>query len=674
MPLTDPIEEIVHGTVIKDPYRWLEDRNLPETEEWIRAQQRRCDRYFDSCRDLGAIERRVRDYLDIEEVDQPACAGGRYFYRKRSVGQEQGSICVRDVSSQNEHVLVDPSRGGPFTSVGIHRISASGETLAFEVKHGGGDRKEIRFVDLNTGSVLPNRIPFGYGRGLAFSHKGYFYCHETDESIDEHRICYAPFLSVGSDSIAFRVPRTKGSRLVLKANKRLLGAVWSRPDGQDVVIDLWIRELPDQAADWLPVFQGRRAPYSPILWHDRILVLAETASGGSQVIELSRTGEELGVCVAGKNIPIRQIVLTRDLIFVSYLERDLTTIESWKHNGQPSHSVSLPPGGTVRVLPSPTQETDSLFYSFESFSVPPAIYQHHGPTNVTFLWHQRALTDRNMCSQVRETTARSNDGEQIPLTLVSAERNDAPSIPRPVVMTSYGGFGAATTAQFSVLANILMELGAVLALAHIRGGGEFGKAWHDAGRARNRQASFDDFIAAAEWLCNCGITTPHRLAIFGGSNSGLLVGSVMTQRPDLFEAVVCIAPLLDMVRYELFDQAVKWRREYGRVEDAEDFKALYSYSPYHHVAEDIDYPATLFVSGDMDDRCNPAHVRKMAARLQGRSAQKSSVIVDYSIERGHSPVLPLSVRIRALARRIAFLCRELGITIHEGGFDETTCL
>jgi len=185
--------------------------------------------------------------------------------------------------------------------------------------------------------------------------------------------------------------------------------------------------------------------------------------------------------------------------------------------------------------------------------------------------------------------------------------------------------------------------------------------------------SFDDFIAAAEWLCQQGLTTPDQIGIFGGSNSGLLVAAAMTQRPDLFGAVVCIAPLLDMVRYEVFDQAVKWRREYGTVEDPDEFRALYAYSPYHRVAEDVNYPAILFVSGDKDDRCNPAHVRKMAARLQRRSAQRSPVIVDYSEERGHSPVLPLSVRVPALARRVAFLCRELHIPVANGGCDETPC-
>jgi prolyl oligopeptidase len=244
---------------------------------------------------------------------------------------------------------------------------------------------------------------------------------------------------------------------------------------------------------------------------------------------------------------------------------------------------------------------------------------------------------------------------------------------RHVIMTSYGGFGLPMSPQFSVLVSIMMELGVTFALPHIRGGGEFGREWHDAARGRNRQVAFDDFIAAAEWLCSDQVTTAEQLAIFGGSNSGLLVGAAMTQRPDLFRAVLCIAPLLDMVRYEFFDQALKWRHEYGTVADLEDFGALYAISPYHHIAEDINYPSILFVTGDKDDRCNPAHVRKMAARLQERSAQRSPVVVDYSEQRGHSPVLPLSVRIDALARRIAFLCRELKFPVDFGARYETPC-
>jgi prolyl oligopeptidase len=227
--------------------------------------------------------------------------------------------------------------------------------------------------------------------------------------------------------------------------------------------------------------------------------------------------------------------------------------------------------------------------------------------------------------------------------------------------------------MFSVLVALLLDCGAHFALPHIRGGGEFGNGWHNAGRRRNRQTSFDDFFAAAEWLCREGITSPSQLAIFGGSNSGLLVGVAMTQRPELFRAVLCIAPLLDMVRYEYFDQALKWREEYGSCENEEDFLALYAYSPYHRISANGEYPAVLFVAGDKDDRCTPAHVRKMAARLLGSTSQNGPVLVDYSIERGHSPVLPLSVRIEALARRVVFLCRELNLPFLRGDRHETVC-
>jgi prolyl oligopeptidase len=237
----------------------------------------------------------------------------------------------------------------------------------------------------------------------------------------------------------------------------------------------------------------------------------------------------------------------------------------------------------------------------------------------------------------------------------------------PALMTAYGGFGVASSPHFSALVFIMMELGCTFVLPHIRGGGDLGKNWHEVARGRNRQVAFDDFISAAKWLFAEQLTTARKLAIFGGSNAGLLMGAAMTQEPTLFRAVLAIAPLLDMVRYESFDQAAKWWREYGTVKDATDFEAIYRYSPYHQVKTEIDYPATFFVTGDQDDRCNPAHVRKMAARLQERKAQQSPIVVDYMFERGHSPTMPLSIRVEALTRRLAFLCKELEVPVVFGG-------
>lgn len=672
MPLNTVIEEIIHGVAVNDPYRWLEDRELPETDVWIREQQQRSNAYFSMCPKLSAIESRVVKYLDVEVVDQPARVRDRYFYRKRREGQEQGSICVREEMFDTERVLVDPAKKGAFASVGIYRISPDASLLAYEVKHGGEDRKEIRILDVNRGVDLADHISSGYARGFVFAKDGYFYVQETDASYPEHTVLYHPFGSVASDHVMFSVPRTAGSRLVLTGNAHRLAAIWMRPQGEDMAASLAIADI-GEVPTWHEVFREKRLPYGTIFYRDRILAVIGTASKRSRVIELSTDGHELRTIIPESDEILQQLVIAQDRIFVNYLLKSgATAMDVWLFTGEHIGSVFLPTGGTVQILPVYDENAASIFYTFESFDTPPTIYEYCVETDTSRMWHQRGTAYRTSSASVREVSITSKDGTPVPVTLVSFARNDT-ATPRPVIMTSYGGFGVPTTPQFSVLVAIMMELGAMFAIPHIRGGGEGGKQWHDAGRARNRQLSFDDFIAAAEWLCQEGLTTPDQIGIFGGSNSGLLVAAAMTQRPDIFGAVLCIAPLLDMVRYELFDHAVKWRHEYGTVEDPKDFRALYAYSPYHHIAEDVNYPAILFVTGDKDDRCNPAHVRKMVARLQGRSAQQSPVVVDYSEERGHSPVLPLSVRVPALARRVAFLCRELQIPVSNGEFDETPC-
>jgi prolyl oligopeptidase len=335
--------------------------------------------------------------------------------------------------------------------------------------------------------------------------------------------------------------------------------------------------------------------------------------------------------------------------------------DSWTVSGKYIGRLEIPIDGTIRLLP--TQGSDALFCTYESFSEPLTTLEFLIDSGTLKLWHKQTSPDGRKICDMQAVFVSSNDGTRVPLMLVTQSKPESGGT-TPVAMTGYGGFGTSVTPQYSVLVSILLELGGTFVIARIRGGGEFGEAWHDAGRRCMRQNTFDDFIAAAEWLCTEGITTSARLAIFGGSHAGLLVGAVLTQRPELFGAVLCIAPLLDMVRYERFDQAARWRHEYGSADNAEEFRALHAYSPYHHVEDAVDYPSVLFVSGDKDDRCNPAHVRKMATRLQQRDAQTHPILVDYSRDRGHSPALPLSVRIESLARRITFLCRALNITQH----------
>jgi len=674
MPLHPPIVDTIHGVTISDPYRWLEERELPETEAWIDEQGLRCDAYCSNCFALDSLRSRVKTFLNVEAVDQPARTGGRYFYRRRNKDQEQACIYVREIETNQERLLVDTSSEGPFASVGVHRVSDDGSLLAYEIRRGGGDAKEIRIVDVLSGRILPDRIDHGFARGFAFAsgNDGFYFCHESISGAEDHRIQFHDLHGRLENRTVYRRNRTRRSRLVLTADTIRLGAMWIYEHEQEFVCDFFIAPR-DRDEDWRQVFVSKTLPHTPILYDGRIFVLSFEEAPNGKVVELTPDGHEAHLVVPECDSMIQQIAFASRRLLVGYVRNGGSSIESWTLESGDSCSLGIPGGGTVQLLPQLGSSEGSVFYTHQTYSQRPAIYEYAIRRGRSHLWSQTEAAAESKNFQVQSLSFTAEDGTKIPVTLIGSS-TAASFRPRPAIMTSYGGFGVPMTPQFSVLVTILLELGAVFAVPHIRGGGDFGKAWHDAGRGRRRQTAIDDFVQAAEWLYAEGFTSPKQLGIFGGSNSGLLVGAAMTQRPDLFGAVLCIAPLLDMVRYEHFDHADRWRTEFGTVEDTQDFHALHAYSPYHNVQCDVDYPATLFVTGDQDDRCNPAHVRKMGARLQEREAQRRPILVDYSAERGHSPVLPLTVRVDALARRLAFLCQELGIEVPLEACDEPTDL
>lgn len=672
-PIHPPVEETYYGVVVTDPYRWLEDRRLPETEEWIVEQRRRSAGYFADCSNLDVLRDRVREYLDIDVADEPASVAGQYFYRRRNQGQEQASIYVRNITTGKERMLVDPSDLGPFASVAIHSISQDGLLLAYSLQHGGSDRKAIHIVDVMSGRTRSDSVPPGYARGFSFASdcRGFFYCHEGAEATEDHTIRLHRLEVREDDQICFRVFSTLGSRLILTSDEIHLGAILTHQQGENILIDLWIARR-CEPENWSCVFANRTLPFTPVLKRGHVFAISYDGAPPGKLVELDLIGAEIRTVVLEQEGLIRQVVMAGDRVFINYLNRTAHSIRCWNLAGTDLGCIPLPRDGTIQIMRHYGDARDSVFFTIESFRQPPTICEYRIDSDDLHYWPRRSIPRMPSLSMLPQETYSSRDGVRIPITLVAKEGEERNG-PSPALMTSYGGFGVSMTPRFSVLASILMEQGSIFALPHIRGGGEFGRAWHDAARGRNRQVAFDDFIAASEWLIEKNITTTARLAIFGGSNSGLLVATAMIQRPDLFGAVLCIAPLLDMVRYESFGQAVKWQHEYGTIADPQDFSSLYAYSPYHHVEDGVNYTSVLFVSGDKDDRCSPAHVRKMAARLQNRSAQRSPVIVDYSEERGHSAVLPLSVRIEALTMRIAFLCKELGIRVAVGGCDEKAC-
>jgi prolyl oligopeptidase len=413
------------------------------------------------------------------------------------------------------------------------------------------------------------------------------------------------------------------------------------------------------------VIENAGYKFGPLLMKDgRILAVTDRDAPNSRIVRLRlREGlePEFVDVIPATDVPILNLAVTESRIFVRYTRKIKTQIAAFDLFGKPLGELPIDKSDTVRFAGGSLDE-DELFFERESFTKPIQIYRYSSRTGETNLWAERRVPFDAQGFSHTQVWFTAKDGTRIPMFLVG-HHDVLESGQHPAIMTSYGGYGVSMTPQFSVFVAFLLERGCLFALPNIRGGSEFGVEWHDAAKRRNRQTAFDDFLCAAEWLINTGRTSPHRLAIFGGSNSGLLVGAALTQRPDLFRAVVCMVPMLDMLRYHLFDNAHVWCDEFGTADDAEDFSVIAKYSPYHQVRQGTVYPAAMFVSGDADRNCNPLHARKMTARLQTANASEHPIFLDYSKHRGHSPVLPLSERIEALTDRMAFLCDQLQLPV-----------
>jgi prolyl oligopeptidase len=659
--------DLIHNVLVADPYRWLEDRLLPETDTWITEQKQRVNDYFASRPDLESFRLRVKACLDVEWRDQPVRVGRRFFFRRRKQGQEQACICVKEVSEDRERILVDPAPLGAFASVAIHCLSADTTLLAYELRYQGSDAATIHITDTVSGCTPADSLPTGYGRGLAFTNdnSGFYYCHEDKNASGDHAVRLHRFgSSLALDVNLFHVPRTAQSRLALIADNIHLGGIYTYESSDGFRADLYLAKHDDPHL-WSLISLKNPLPYVPYFHRGRIFVLTEESAPNRKMVEIFADASVSKEVVPELNSLIQEAVVSRSTIYVSYLVDRRTDVRAWTLDGKPLGSInlpSLPLPGTVTLLPSLHSDA-TFFYSSESLVQPPQIFECNTDFgSPTLAFDSSPMATELLACRSESSTYCSCDGATIPM-LLQMRVDLSSSQPHPTLLTSYGGFGVSATPRFSVMAAILLESGVIFAMPSIRGGSEFGKSWHEAARGKNRQTSFNDFIAAAESLLSTSVTRPGRLATYGASNSALLVAVAMTQRPDLFRAVLSIGPLLDMVRYERFSRAGKWIKEFGSVNDPEEFYALFSYSPYHHVREDINYPAVLFVTGDGDDRCDPAHVRKMVARLQKRAAQENPVLVDYSRERGHRAGLPISERVDAIARRIAFLTSELRVHV-----------
>jgi prolyl oligopeptidase len=668
---TEPLTEILHGVSVLDPYRWLEDQNSPYTRDWIERQTKYARAYLSSIPGREHIRQRIREFLAVETHDSLQKVGDRYFFRKRLPDQEQPCIYMRESADGEDQLLVDPAdrKTGNYTAVKPLRVSHDGHLLLYEVKEGGERTGTFECLDIDNRRVLSDILPRGYLRGLAFAPDGKSFCY-VHEPLDAKRPFYRAAYrhlfgtSFNEDREIFFAGENEMLRLCLTSDQERLGFLVYR-FLEKTRTDFYLKPFDSEGPPEVVVADAAYA-FNPRLIRGKILAITDHNAPNLRIVEVrlrNNSQPEWLDVVPEKNDRISNWLVAGEHIFVSYVRHAATRVSIFDLAGESTGEMPIRNDETVRLVGG-SQESDDLLIEAESLTEAIGIFRYSAASGDRTLWAKRNIPFNPADYRHTQVWYPSKDGTPIPMLLMG-RRDVLDCGPHPTIMTSYGGYGVSMTPQFSVFVAFLAERGCLFALPNIRGGSEFGVEWHNAAKRRNRQTAYDDFLSAAEWLVKTGRSAPERLAIFGGSNSGLLVGAAMTQRPDLFRAVVCMVPLLDMLRYHLFDNAHVWREEYGTADDPQDFAVLASYSPYHRIRQGTAYPATMIVSGDADTNCNPLHARKMTARLQGANSSAYPIFLDYNKFRGHSPVLPLSERIEGLTDRMAFLCDNLRLPVAE---------
>jgi prolyl oligopeptidase len=673
----EPVTETLHGIEITDPYRWLEDQNSPRTRAWLEEQTAYTRAYFDAIPGREQIRERVRELMAFKEIiSEPWNVGDRYFFLKRQKGKEQPVIVMRNGLFGEETVLVDPAlrATGTSTAVSIIAISEDGRLLAYSVRQGGTDHSSLELLDIRKKEVLRDCLPEGLCTGFAFAPDGggFYYSHRAlrDPRPNYKAAFYHRFGSERSKDIEVFFAG-EGPNLflgILDSSEANLLAYVVFSACKDPTTSIYLHSLEPGATPKL-LLRNIEGCFVPFFAHGQLFAYTDFGAPNFRIVSITLDRPDptrWRDVVSESDLRVQQFAVVLDQIFVTRVDRFSTQIEVFGLKDGERRDVPFSPHGTIDLL-NPTTRTASLFYSHTSIAQPPAVYCCSVRGQKSCLWQEPDVPFDPSFITVEETTYPSKDGTSIPLFLAT-RRDLLCSGPLPTFLTGYGGFGSCVTPRFTAFATFLIEQGLLFAVPALRGGSELGEQWHRAGKREHRQNSFDDFIAASEWLISEGRSARGRIAIGGGSNAGLLVGATITQRPDLFRAAICLGPLLDMTRYHLFDFAAGWAEEYGSPEDERDLHSLLAYSPYHRVQDGADYPAVLLISGDADTRCNPMHARKMAARLQAANRSEHPILLDYKSDWGHTPVQPLSIKIEALTDRLAFLCHELGVHVQHRRF------
>lgn len=635
---TVDVADTLHGVVVRDPYRWLEDGSSPETRDWVVRQNAYCDTVLRQIQGRMCLRDLISDLVIVDRVSCPIEAGGKYFYNRYRGGDDLRMLCVRDGVRGPERVLVDPHRMSPDHSISVDLmdVASDGSVISYAVREGGMDETHIRFLDVETGRDFPEILPLGRYSSLHFSHDnmGVYY---TRQEADGPRLYYHGLRNgmvhdavLHGDrcgpGVILWVDLSDNGRWMLITELHgsvgptalYLADIVNGTGFRRVIDDGKSRNYASFAGDHLVIRTNRDAPRWRVM---KVPCSDAHRAAWTEVIAEQEDAVILDVQPADRRLLVRLLEDVTHRVVLYDMEGAL---------------VRELPVGAVGTVSTPIGNWKSrhVFMEFTSFHIPDLVYRFNLRTGARSTWFRTATPVVTNKYVVRQERYASADGTEIPMFLLHA-KDMVPGGDAPTLLYGFGGFGVNVTPEFSALAAAFVNAGGVFAVPNLRGGGEFGEQWHEAGSKDRKQNAFDDFIAAAEYLIAEGYTRPERLGIYGWGNGGLLVGACMTQRPELFNAVVCSYPLFDMLRYHRFHAGRFWLTEYGSSDDPEQFRYIHAYSPYHNVRRGRKWPAVLIISGDRDTRVDPMHARKMTALLQAEFGKDVPILLRYNPLSGH---------------------------------------
>jgi prolyl oligopeptidase len=670
-----PVTDTLHGTPVFDPYRWLEDGESAEVIDWTKAQNDYTHGVINSIPDRDRVRVEMEKAMQVKSISAPRVFGGRFFYERRSETQDQSVLYTKIGEDGEEKVLVDPNtlsdRG--IVSLDWYFPSNDGALMAYGLSESGDEQSTLKIINTDDLSHIEEVIPRTSAASVAWlpDNSGFYYTrYPTKGEVPEGEELYhrSIFLhKLGTDPATDQ--KIFGDQLELQDWPSVLLSESGRYLAADVFrgwskSEIYINDLHGDRG-FVPLVKDLKA-YSDAFFHgDDLYIRTNFDAPNYRVLKASLDNSDVSgwqvVVPEDDSAALKSSVVVAERIALNYVYNASSLVKVYNPENSTIETIDLPDIGSVYRLGGDVHGSD-IYFSYVSFFIPTTIYRY--PVESKVLDRYDGL-DADVDPAQFETEFvgyESADGTRITMFIIHKKGTEFDGH-NPTILTGYGGFNSSETPHFSHTRLFWLRNGGVLAVPHLRGGGEYGEKWHKAGMLANKQNVFDDFIAAAEYLVEKGYTNPEKLAIWGGSNGGLLVGAVETQRPDLFKAVVCGNPLLDMIRYQNFLIAKLWIAEYGSSDDPDQFEYIYAYSPYHHVENGTRYPATLILTSDSDARVDPFHARKMTARLQAVNTSDAPQLLRFEFEAGHGAGMPIWKKIDRYTDIYSFVVWQLGVEI-----------